>query len=233
MLVLMQLARLLDMESKRVTASLRTVYLASHALQLGILMTVRMRLSAAPKDPSELDNPTGVEIVEDGSTGGFLALLSSLQQGGGPTPASQRTRRTMSIRAYDLQELRKLESQTLQNFILMFGIHLVMGYTQPLFSSSISPWRTLLTAPVIRLRLYGERTGDSKLLKRPFTDAPSPFAALMESQNAPSAAQPTATRSGPTGAPLEPSRIELVSDNSSSDEDDVNSANSTSPLISK
>lgn len=153
------LKRFFDLTDAKTVSILRYTYLASQLLMLGVLYLLRSMV-ARSTNPSNKDKLT---ITSPPSP--FAA---------NEAPRSE----TLTVLEYDLRELDQQLKSTLMGMVFMLVLHKYFGLVQPMIMQSILPWKTFLTSPVVRLRVYGQHPVES--LERPFKTPSNPLTDLLK-----------------------------------------------------
>ena len=84
---------------------------------------------------------------------------------------------TTTIHAYDTTALKALYKSQFMGVAMMAGMHLYMGYTNPLLIQSIIPLKGALEGNLVKIHLFGKKAeGD---LSRPWKAAPGIMSALQ------------------------------------------------------
>lgn len=149
MLVMMQLARRIDMEDEKNILYIRAAYISSVALAWIIYQIVRRSILAK-------NDLTTLKYVTPAS----------------PMSGEGEKLEVTTVRDYDLKEIDSAIKSIYTGLAMMGFMHFYMKYTNPLFMQCISPIKTALEANEVKIHLFGKpASGD---LKRPFT-APSMF----------------------------------------------------------
>lgn len=153
------LKRFLDLENAKTVSIIRYVYVASQLLMLGAIYLLRMRV-AGSTDPSNKNRLT-------------------VSQPPNPFAPNEAPRtETMTVLEYDLRELDQQLKSTVMGMVFMLLLNKYFGLIQPLVMQSILPWKTFLTASVVRIRVYGQHPVES--LQRPFKAPSNPLADLLK-----------------------------------------------------
>lgn len=146
MLVMMQLARKIDMEDETNILYIRIAYVTSAVLAFAVYQVARRKI-VAKND---------------------LTTLKYVTPGNSLTGEADKLNVT-TVRDYDLQELDGALKSIYSGAAMMGFMHLYMKYTNPLFMQAISPIKGALESNVVKIHLFGKPpTGD---LQRPFKTA--------------------------------------------------------------
>lgn len=146
MLVMMQLARRIDMEDDKNIMYIRIAYGAS----VGIAWIVYQLARRSIVSKNDL---TTLKYVQPAS------------------PMSQEGEKleVTTVRDYDLKEIDSAIKSIYTGLAMMGFMHLYMHYTNPLFMQCISPVKSAFEANEVKIHLFGKpATGE---LKRPFKAA--------------------------------------------------------------
>jgi hypothetical protein len=80
---------------------------------------------------------------------------------------------TISVKDYDLKQLKQLATQTLIGLGIVSAMHFKWGYLRPLLLQTVLGFRTLYQTPIVKVVLLNfEAVGD---LQRPWKSPSSPF----------------------------------------------------------
>lgn len=131
--------RVFDLEDPRAIFWYRVAFVTSQALQLSLLLVLR-------------------NAIQRSSVGAKVAI----DRPANPLTGEISRREYLTERDYDLEELSKAVYGIIQNLLVIFVLHHFMKAVQPLIIQAILPWRVLLTNPVVRIRLFGQK------ITRPF-----------------------------------------------------------------
>ncbi|CAG8492074.1 3592_t:CDS:2 [Acaulospora colombiana] len=148
-LVIIQVARKLDLENPDIITYVRIGYVSVQALILLLCYLTATKIKTQ-------NDTTEIKYVE---------------------PAKPFTNEAPQVvettfRDYDLGKIMELFKQTCTSVLFMLVLHLYFGFTQPLFIQSILPLKSLYQHPVVQIHLLGKKAEGE--LKRPFKN-PSPF----------------------------------------------------------
>lgn len=146
MLVMMQLARRIDMEDDKNIMYIRIAYGASVAVAWLIYQLIRQKIVAK----------------NDLTTLKYVTLAAPMSGEGEKLEVT-------TVRDYDLKEVDSAIKSIYTGLAMMGFMHLYMKYTNPLFMQCISPVKTALESNEVKIHLFGKpASGD---LKRPFKAA--------------------------------------------------------------
>ena len=103
---------------------------------------------------------------------------------------------TTTIHAYDTSSLKSLYKSQFMGVAMMAGMHLYMGYTNPLLIQSIIPLKGALEGNLVKIHLFGKKAeGD---LARPFK-APAGLMSALQGEGATDKATIKATEKSGSG----------------------------------
>ncbi|KAF7966734.1 hypothetical protein HWV62_37257 [Athelia sp. TMB] len=142
----MQLAKKVPMDDPEVLNYVRIGYVCSQAIVLGVYYYISYKIK-------QQNDQTVLKYVEPAS------------------PMTQEPGKlvTTTVRDYDLGQTSQLLRSAYLGLLMMCGLHLYMGYTQPLFVQGIMGIKNLYDAKPVALYILGKKAeGD---LKRPFKAA--------------------------------------------------------------
>lgn len=143
MVVMMQLARRIDMEDEKNIMYIRIAYGASVGLAWIIYQLVRKSIVAK-------NDLTTLKYVTPAS----------------PMSGEGEKLEVTTVRDYDLKEIDSAIKSIYTGLAMMGFMHFYMHYTNPLFMQCISPIKTALESNEVKIHLFGKpASGD---LKRPF-----------------------------------------------------------------
>lgn len=146
MLVMMQLARRIDMEDDKNIMYIRIAYGASVAVAWLIYQLIRQKIVAK-------NDLTTLKYVTPAA----------------PMSGEGEKLEVTTVRDYDLKEVDSAIKSIYTGLAMMGFMHLYMKYTNPLFMQCISPVKTALESNEVKIHLFGKpASGD---LKRPFKAA--------------------------------------------------------------
>ncbi|QLL31361.1 hypothetical protein HG536_0B02240 [Torulaspora globosa] len=149
MLVMMQLARRIDMEDEKNIMYIRIAYGTSVGLAWIVYQLVR-RIIVSKNDLTTLKYVTPAS----------------------PMSGEGEKLEVTTVRDYDLKEIDSSIKSIYTGLAMMGFMHFYMHYTNPLFMQAISPIKSALESNEVKIHLFGKAaSGD---LKRPFA-APSLF----------------------------------------------------------
>lgn len=159
--------RFIDLSKPENILYARIAYIASQLLMVGALLLLRYYIRASEDGPRV-----------------------SVEHPANPLTGEPARKQAMTTREYDLSEVGKQLQSTVIGFGFMLLLHKWFGLVQPLVVQSVMPWKSLLTSPLIRIRLFGQHASGS--LARPFKVAEGPLAQLMKSMQEGAGGQPSA-----------------------------------------
>lgn len=160
--------RIVDFDRAENVSKFRILFITSQLLQLGFLWFLRHLVLTAKASPAEDDKKVVIEHAANPLTG------------------EKARKESTSARLYDLGQVTRQIWQQVAWFVVILLLHRFAGAVQPLVMQAVMPWRTLLSSPVVRIRIWGQRPVGS--LARPFQAAASPLGDMLknlQSENAP------------------------------------------------
>lgn len=173
MLVMMQLARRVDMEDETNIMYIRTAYVASVALSWFIYQLARRAIVTK-------NDLTTLKYVKPAN----------------PMKGEAEQLEVTTVRDYDLVEIDGAIKSIYTGLAMMGFMHLYLKYTNPLFMQMISPIKSALEHNEVKIHLFGAvPVGD---LKRPFS-APSMFGAKPQGPKTDKKSVEAAERAGQGG----------------------------------
>jgi len=95
-----------------------------------------------------------------------------------PAPYSGTEALQTTVAEYDIQQLKKVASQTLLSVVIICGIHYQWAIIQPLFIQCIMGPMQVFKSPLFKIFVLGQK---GEIERRPFKEE-SPFASLMPQQ---------------------------------------------------
>lgn len=177
MLVMMQLARRVDMEDETNIMYIRTAYISSITVSWIIYQLARRAIVSK-------NDLTTLKYVKPANP-----------MGGEPEKLEVTT-----VRDYDLREIDSAIKGIYTGVAMMGFMHFYMKYTNPLFMQTISPIKSALEHNEVKIHLFGAKpVGD---LKRPFV-APSMFGAQPQGPKTDRKTVEAAERAGQGGVKRE------------------------------
>lgn len=148
MLVMMQVAKWIDLEDSTNLMYARIFYISCQLIALAAYMITRMKIN-------KKNDMVTLKYVEPANL-----------MGGESEPKAVVT----TIKEYDLKQVDTQIKGIFTGLAMMGFMHIYMGYTNPLLMQSISGVKSAFEANIVKIHLLGTpATGD---LKRPFKTAP-------------------------------------------------------------
>lgn len=148
MLVMMQVAKRIDLEDSTNLMYARIFYISCQLIALAAYMITRMKIN-------KKNDMVTLKYVEPANL-----------MGGESEPKAVVT----TIKEYDLKQVDTQIKGIFTGLAMMGFMHFKMGYTNPLLMQSISGVKSAFEANIVKIHLLGTpATGD---LKRPFKTAP-------------------------------------------------------------
>jgi len=98
--------------------------------------------------------------------------MVSVTEAAKPFSSEQPAVKQMTVKEYDLSELKRLVTSNLFGIALLSFLHLKFAFVQPLFFQAIVPLKTLWSNPLVQIHL--RKKSATGAIARPFK-APNPF----------------------------------------------------------
>ncbi|ODV93695.1 hypothetical protein PACTADRAFT_51459 [Pachysolen tannophilus NRRL Y-2460] len=144
MLVMMQVSKRLDWENPDTVFYVRTGYISSTLIVLGIYLYTRYI------------------IIKKND----LTTLKYLEPANALSGQTEAKLNVTTVKEYDLTQIHSAIKGVFTGMLMMGFMHLYMKYTNPLLMQSISPIKSAFEANIVKIHVFNQpATGD---LKRPF-----------------------------------------------------------------
>ena len=148
MLIMIGLGRFINTDNPTILTIIRILYIASITTTLSIYYITKQRIKKA-NDLKVLKYVKGNSMT---SAEYLMGQKESLE--------------TITVRDYDMKDIDAALRSTYQSILMMFLMHVVMKYNNPLFMQLVSPVKNAVENNVVKIHSFGKpAVGD---LKRPF-----------------------------------------------------------------
>eukprot|EP00026_Physarum_polycephalum_P017157 Phypoly_transcript_18283.p1 GENE.Phypoly_transcript_18283~~Phypoly_transcript_18283.p1 ORF type:complete len:218 (-),score=37.35 Phypoly_transcript_18283:73-726(-) len=181
-----QLSRQFNLEDPTTINYVRIFYAVSQLAVVGILFFIKTKIEAS-QDKGTIEVDTAAPSFSN------------------PNPSGEKKK--MTIKEYDLSEWSAQLKQTLIPLALIVGLHLYIGFVQPLIIQSIIPLKALYSTPLFQVYILGKKTEGT--LVRPWKK-PNPLEGLIPTppaapqNNREQITEGTAQQEEDEGAPSQP-----------------------------